>query len=46
MRLYIYADSGSAPRFHLPWDYHISFRSFVYDALQTHEPDLAEELHD
>jgi len=46
MRLYIYADSGSAPRFHLPWDYHLSFQSFVYDALETHEPDLANELHD
>lgn len=45
MRLYIHADSGSAPRFHLPWDYHLSFQSFIYDALETHEPALADELH-
>lgn len=46
MRVYISADSGPQPQFHLPWDYHLSFQAFIYDALEVHEPDLASELHD
>ena len=46
MRLYIHADSGQRPSFHIPWDYHMSFRAFIYDALDTHEPDLAKELYE
>jgi len=45
MRLYIMTDSGSKPRFHLPWNYHQSFTSFVYDALNEYEPERATELH-
>jgi len=46
MRLFIIADSGSRPRFHLPWNYHLSFRAFIYEALDRFEPDLAEQLHE
>ncbi len=38
-------DSGQNPRFQLPWNYHLSFQSFVYDALGEYEPELASELH-
>lgn len=44
-RLYIHADSGQQPRFFLPWNYNLSFQSFVYDALGQYEPELATELH-
>jgi CRISPR-associated endoribonuclease Cas6 len=44
-RLYINCDSGSSPRFHLPWNYHLSFQSFIYDALGEYNPELATELH-
>lgn len=45
MRLYITADSGQSPRFHLPWNYHQSMASFIYDALNRYVPELATELH-
>jgi CRISPR-associated endoribonuclease Cas6 len=45
MRLYIIADRGDDTRFHLPWDYHLSFQAFIYDALDTHEPALGNDLH-
>lgn len=44
-RLYIHADSGKQPRFFLPWNYNLSFQSFVYDAIGEYEPELATELH-
>lgn len=46
MRLYIHANAGSRPPFHLPWGYHLSFKSFLYDALDRHVPKLAKQLHD
>lgn len=46
MRIFVIADCGQQPRFHLPWDYHLSVQAFVYDALETHEPELSEELHE
>ena len=46
MRLYIYADAGDRPPFHLPWGYHLSFRAFVYDALDEYAPERAEAIHD
>lgn len=46
MRLYIYADAGNRPPFHLPWDYHLSFKAFIYDALSKHEPALADQIHE
>ncbi|MEZ3118225.1 hypothetical protein RYH80_20115, partial [Halobaculum sp. MBLA0147] len=46
MRLFIYADAGSKPPFHLPWNYHLSFQAFVYDALDRHRPELADEYHE
>jgi CRISPR-associated endoribonuclease Cas6 len=45
IRLYLIADSGRQPRFQLPWNYHLSFVSFLYDALNKYEPELATELH-
>lgn len=45
MRIYIIADSGRQPPFHLPWNYHLSVQAFIYDALETHEPALADDLH-
>ena len=45
IRLYISADSGSDPRFHLPWNYHLSVQSFIYDGLNEYAPELASELH-
>jgi CRISPR-associated endoribonuclease Cas6 len=45
IRLYVAADSGNEPRFHLPWNYHRSVQSFVYDALDRYEPELASDLH-
>lgn len=45
MRLYIVADSGRAPRFHLPWNYHQSMMSFIYEALGEYAPELAADLH-
>lgn len=45
MRLYIYADSGTAPRFHIPWDTHLSFQAFVYDAVNEYAPEYATTLH-
>lgn len=46
MRLRIIADAGSRPPFHLPWDYHLSFQAFIYDALDRHRPALATEYHE
>jgi len=45
VRLYINADSGQQPRFQLPWNYHQSIVSFIYDALSRYEPELAADLH-
>ncbi len=45
IRLYLIADSGQRPRFQLPWNYHLSFQSFIYDALNRYEPELAADLH-
>jgi len=44
-RVIVHADSGNRPRFHLPWNYHLSLQSFVYDAVGKYEPELASELH-
>lgn len=44
-RVYINIDSGSNPRFHIPWNYHLSIQSFIYDALNEYEPELATKLH-
>lgn len=43
--MFVITDSGQQPRFHLPWDYHLSVQSFIYDAVEAYEPELAEELH-
>lgn len=43
--MFIIADSGRQPRFQLPWNYHLSFVSFIYDALDEYEPELATDLH-
>jgi CRISPR-associated endoribonuclease Cas6 len=45
IRLYVAADSGKQPNFHLPWNYHRSVQSFVYDALDRYEPELATQYH-
>jgi CRISPR-associated endoribonuclease Cas6 len=45
IRLYIESDCEGEPKFLLPWNYHLSFQSFVYDALGKYEPELASELH-
>jgi CRISPR-associated endoribonuclease Cas6 len=45
MRLYIYADSGTQPRFHIPWNAHLSFQAFVYDAVNEYAPAYATTLH-
>ena len=45
MRLQIYADSGTEPRFHIPWDSHLSFQSFVYEAASEYIPEYAAALH-
>lgn len=45
IRLFINTDSGEQPRFLLPWNYHLSFQSFIYDALGKYEPELASKLH-
>lgn len=29
----------------LPWNYHLSFQSFIYNGLGKYEPELASELH-
>lgn len=44
-RLYIHTDSKKQPRFFLPWDYHLSFQSFIYQAIGEYEPEVATELH-
>jgi CRISPR-associated endoribonuclease Cas6 len=44
-RLYINCDSGNRPRFHIPWNYHLSLQSFIYDAIGEYDPPLATELH-
>lgn len=45
MRLYLTADSKSKPGFHLPWDYHLSMQSAIYEALDRYAPERATELH-
>lgn len=38
-------DSGRRPRFSLPWNYHLSVQSAIYDALDRYAPKVATELH-
>lgn len=45
IRLYINVDSGNQPRFHLPWNYHLSVIATIYDALNRYEPEIATEFH-
>lgn len=44
-RLYVTVDSESKPSFHLPWNYHLSVQSFIYDALGEYETEIAAEQH-
>lgn len=44
-KVYISADSQQRPRFNLPWNYHLSFQSFVYDALGEQDSERAAHLH-
>lgn len=45
MRLYIVVDTEDRPKVHIPWNYHLSVQSAVYDALNEHAPTVATELH-
>lgn len=45
MRLYITVDSDERPSFHVPWNYHLSIQSGIYEALGRHAPETATELH-
>lgn len=45
MRLYIVVDTEDRPKVHIPWNYHLSVQSAVYDALNEHAPAMATELH-
>jgi len=45
MRLYIHTDVKDKPKMHFPWNYHLSFMSFIYEALGNSNPELASELH-
>ena len=45
LRLYLTADSRNKPGFQLPWNYHLSIQSAIYDALNEYAPEIATELH-
>lgn len=45
MRLYLHANCEEKPRFHLPWNYHLSVINFIYESIGNKNPEKASKLH-